>query len=116
YTPGGFRNVSSQSFQIKNSGPQVMTTRAQQLAMYVVYDSPFACVSDSPSAYRGQTGAQFLKAVPTSWDETRVLAGKIGEYLVIARRHGQDWYIGAMNNEQGREIILPLNFLGNGNY
>lgn len=116
YTPGGFRNVTAQNFQIKNSGPQVMTTRAQQLAMYVVYDSPFACVSDSPGAYRGQAGAQFLKVVPTSWDETRVLAGKIGEYLVIARRHGQDWYIGAMNNEQGREISLPLNFLGNGNY
>jgi alpha-glucosidase len=116
YTPGGFRNATRQSFQIKNSGPQVMTTRVQQLAMYVVYDSPFACVSDWPGAYKGQAGAEFLKTVPTSWDETRVLAGKIGEYLIIARRHGQDWYVGAMTNEQGREIPLPLDFLGAGKY
>src|SRR5512138_2321170 len=93
-----------------------MTTRAQQLAMYVVYESPFACVSDSPDAYRGQAGAEFLKVVPTSWDETRVLAGQIGEYIVIARRHGQEWYVGAMTNEQAREIQVLPDFLGGKSY
>ncbi|MFL6215886.1 MAG: glycoside hydrolase family 97 protein [Blastocatellia bacterium] len=116
YTPGGFRNTARQEFKIQNTGPQVMTTRAQQLAMYVVYESPFACVSDSPDAYRGQAGAEFLKVVPTSWDETRVLAGEIGQYVVIARRHGREWYVGAMTNEQAREIEVPLSFLGGGNY
>lgn len=116
YTPGGFRNVARRDFKIKNTGPEVMTTRAQQLAMYVVYDSPFACVSDSPGAYRKQSGAEFIKIVPSSWDETRVIAGDIGQYIVVARRRGQDWYVGAMTNEQGRELRVPLDFLGRGNY
>ncbi|HKP14161.1 MAG TPA: glycoside hydrolase family 97 protein [Blastocatellia bacterium] len=116
YTPGGFRNAARQEFKIQNTGPQVMTTRAQQLAMYVVYESPFACVSDSPDAYRGQAGAEFLKVVPTSWDETRVLAGEIGQYVVIARRHGSEWYVGAMTNEQPRDIQVPFDFLDDAAY
>ncbi|MGA9769251.1 MAG: glycoside hydrolase family 97 protein [Blastocatellia bacterium] len=116
YTPGGFRNVARRDFKIKNTGPEVMTTRAQQLAMYVVYDSPFACVSDAPVAYRKQPGAEFIKIVPASWDETRVISGDIGQYIVVARRHGEDWYVGAMTNEQAREIRVPLDFLGRGNY
>jgi alpha-glucosidase len=116
YTPGGFRNTARRDFKIKNTGPEVMTTRAQQLAMYVVYESPFACVSDSPGAYRKQSGAEFIKIVPASWDETRVIAGDIGQYIVVARRHGQDWYIGAMTNEQPRELRVPLDFLGRGDY
>ncbi|HLM56652.1 MAG TPA: glycoside hydrolase family 97 protein, partial [Pyrinomonadaceae bacterium] len=116
YTPGAFRNRARPSFEIKFEGPQVMTTRAHGLAMYVVYESPFACVSDSPGAYRGQAGADFLKAVPTSWDETRALAGEVGEYVVVARRRGRDWYVGAMTNERGREVRVPLTFLGGGDY
>lgn len=116
YTPGGFRNVARRDFKIRNTGPEVMTTRAQQLAMYVVYESPFACVSDAPQAYRKQPGAEFIKTVPSSWDETRVIAGDIGQYVVVARRHGQDWYIGAMTNEQGREIRVPLDFLSRNDY
>jgi alpha-glucosidase len=116
YTPGGFRNVAHRDFKIKFAGPEVMTTRAQALAMYVVYDSPFACISDSPGAYRGQAGAEFIKVVPSSWDETRVPAGEIGEYVVVARRRGQEWYVGAMTNEQPREILVPLDFLGGGRY
>ena len=64
----------------------VMGTRCQQLAMYVVYESPLMMVSDSPEAYRGAVGTDFIRQVPTSWDETRVLAGEVGEYVVIARR------------------------------
>ena len=116
YTPGGFRNATRQDFKIQNTGPQVMTTRAQQLAMYVVYDSPFACVSDGPAAYRNQAGSEFLKVVPTSWDETRVLAGEIGQYIVIARRHGEQWYVGAMTNEQARDIQVLPDFLGGKSY
>jgi alpha-glucosidase len=116
YTPGAFRNATPADFKIQFVGPEVMTTRAQQLAMYVVYESPFACVSDSPGAYRNQTGADFLKAVPSSWDETRVLGGDIGEYVVVARRRGREWYVGAMTNERGREVEVPLSFLGGGDY
>jgi alpha-glucosidase len=116
YTPGGFRNLAPRDFKIQSNGPFVMTTRAQQLAMYVVYDSPFACVADAPEAYRGQAGADFLKVVPSTWDETRVLAGEIGKYIVIARRHGTDWYLGAMTNEDAHEVQVPLDFLGRANY
>ena len=112
YTPGGFRNMTPETFSIRFLGPDVMTTRGQALAMFVVYESPFACVSDSPESYTNQDGVDFLKQVPTSWDETKVLAGDIGQYIVIARRRDRDWYVGAMTNEQAREIKVPLDFVG----
>jgi alpha-glucosidase len=116
YTPGGFCNVTRDQFKPQEIEPMVMTTRAQQLAMYVVYESPLQMVSDYPEAYRGAEGADFLRVVPTSWDETRVLAGKIGEYIVLTRRRGRRWFIGAMTNESPRTLRLPLNFLGKGTY
>ena len=111
YTPGGFRNVTATDFAPRNELPLVMTSRAHQLAMYVVYDSPLQMLADTPSAYRGEPGSELLKAVPASWDETRVLDGKIGEYVVIARRHGSDWFVGAMT-DQARKVAIPLGFLG----
>jgi alpha-glucosidase len=116
YTPAGFRNVTPAEFKPHEEGPLVMTTRAHQLAMYVVYESPLQMVADTPSAYRGESGSEFIRAVPTSWDETRVLAGEIGEYVVVARRQGRVWYVGAMTNERPREIRVPLSFLGRGAY
>jgi alpha-glucosidase len=111
YTPGGFRNVTKDAFAPRNDLPLAMGTRAHQLAMYVVYDSPLQMLSDTPSAYRGQPGSEFLKVVPATWDETRVLDGKIGEYVVIARRHGGDWFVGAMTDAP-RKVAIPLGFLG----
>ncbi|HEX8502918.1 MAG TPA: glycoside hydrolase family 97 protein, partial [Pyrinomonadaceae bacterium] len=116
YTPGGFRNVTREAFKPQDKLPLVMTTRAHQLAMYVVYDSPLQMVSDHPGAYRGEPGADFLRAVPASWDETRVPEGRIGEFIVTARRRGREWFVGAMTNEQGRTLRLPLGFLGRGRY
>lgn len=116
YTPGGFRNVTREGFKPQESEPQVMTTRAQQLAMYVVYDSSLQMVSDHPGAYRGEPGADFLRVVPSSWDETRVLQGSIGESIVIARRRGDVWFIGAMTNEMPRTLRLPLGFVKRGAY
>jgi alpha-glucosidase len=111
YTPGGFRNVSKEAFVPRNELPLAMGTRAHQLAMYVVYDSPLQMLSDTPPAYRGQPGSEFLKVVPPTWDETKVLDGKIGEYVVIARRHGDDWFVGAMT-DLPRKVAIPLGFLG----
>jgi alpha-glucosidase len=116
YTPGGFRNATPADFKQRNHEPMVMTTRGQAVAMYVVYDSPFQMVSDAPAAYRNADGAEFIQAVPTSWDETRILAGDIGQYIVSARRKGDTWYIGAMTNEAGRTLKVPLSFLGKGAY
>jgi alpha-glucosidase len=120
YTPGGFRHVTPREFPAHQSfiNPVVMTTRGAALAMYVVYESPLGMVSDSPPAYRKadgswEDGVDFLKLVPASWDETRFIAGDIGDYVAIARRSGQDWYIGAMT-DQARTVELPLDFLGAG--
>jgi alpha-glucosidase len=115
YTPGGFRNVTVEEFAPRHLAPVVMGTRAHQLAMYVVFDSPLQMVADTPAAYRGEPGAEFLKVVPASWDETRVLAGEIGEYVAIARRRGNDWFVGAMTDD-ARRLTIPLTFLGNGTF
>jgi alpha-glucosidase len=116
YTPGGFRNATPDTFQVINSPPQVQTTRGQALGMFVVYESPFQMVADSPDVYENAAGFDFVKAVPTVWDETRFLAGDIDDYVVVARRKGGDWYLGAMGNEQPHEITLPLDFLGEGRF
>jgi alpha-glucosidase len=110
YTPGGFRNVTVEEFAPHNQAPVVMGTRGHHLAMYVVYESPLQMLVDYPDAYRGQPGAEFLKAVPATWDETRVLDGAIGEYVVIARRRGDEWFIGAMTDE-ARTLEVPLDIL-----
>lgn len=116
YTPAGFRNVTPARFKPQDKGPLVMTTRAHQLAMYVVYESPLQMVADAPEAYRGRPGAEFIRVVPTSWDETRVLEGSIGESIVVARRRGREWFVGAMTNERPRTIKVSLSFLGRGAY
>jgi len=116
YTPGGFRNRTPAEFEVVNSPPQVQTTRGHGLGMFVVYESPFQMVADSPDVYENGAGFGFVKTVPTSWDETRFLAGDIDDYVVVARRKGKDWYIGAMGNEKPHEISLPLKFLGDGKF
>jgi alpha-glucosidase len=116
YTPGGFRNATPAEFQVINSPPQVQTTRGHGLAMFVVYESPFQMVADSPDAYADAAGFEFVKMVPVVWDETRFLAGDIDDYVVVARRRGKDWYIGAMGNERPHEIAVPLGFLGDGKF
>lgn len=116
YTPGGFRNVTPAEFEPSFTAPQVMGTRAHQLAMFVVYDSPVQMVADSPDVYIDAPGADFLSLVPSTWDETRVLSGTIGEHIAIARRAGETWYIGAMSNETARTLQLPLDFLPAGRH
>jgi len=116
YTPGGFRNATPADFRVVFSPPQVQTTRAHGLGMFVVYESPFQMVADSPDVYEKAAGFDFIMAVPTVWDETRFVAGDIDDYVVVARRKGGDWYVGAMGNEKPREISVPLAFLGDGKY
>jgi len=116
YTPGGFRNATPATFQVINSPPQVQTTRGQALGMFVVFESPFQMVADSPDVYQNAAGFDFLKAVPTTWDETRFLAGDIDDYVVVARRKGTRWYIGAMGNEKPHQMSLALDFLGEGKF
>ena len=113
YTPGAFLNVHPEEFRTGKPA-MVMNTRAHQLAMFVVYFSPLTVACDHPDYYKDQPGIEFLKEVPTVWDDTRVLAGEVGKYIVIARKKDKRWYIGAMNNSQPRGITIKLDFLKKG--
>lgn len=113
---GSFRNVAQKDFRPINVGPLTIGTRARQLARYVVYEGALPMLSDSPVAYQGQPEFSFLVEVPTTWDETRVIAGEVGRFIVIARRKGDVWYLGAMTDGTARQLELPLSFLGKGRY
>jgi alpha-glucosidase len=116
YTPGGFRNGTPASFQVSAVLPFTQTTRGQALAMFVVFESPLQMVSDDPSAYEGAEGFEFIRRVPTAWDETRFLAGEPGRDIVLARRLGKAWYLGAMTSDEARTERVPLGFLPSGKY
>jgi alpha-glucosidase len=116
YTPGGFDNVTKAEFEARVQSPMVMGTRAHHLAMYAVYAAPIQMVSDDPAAYKNQPSFDFIKSVPATWDETRVLNGVPGEYVTIARRHDKEWYLGSMTNWDPRSLDLPLTFLDSGLY
>ena len=116
YTPGGFDNVTKEEFTPRRTRPMVMGTRAHHLAMYVVYEAPLQMVSDHPGAYKGQPSFHFIMDVPSSWDETKVLNGVPGEYITIARRKGDQWFVGSMTNWNSRQFELPLDFLGGRKY
>jgi len=116
FTPGAFRNAARGKFRALDIAPMSQGTRAHQLAMYVVYEAPLVMVSDYPEAYRNQPGFEFIEKVPTVWDETLVLSGEPGRFIVVARRKGADWYLGAMTNWDARDIEVPLGFLGQGDF
>lgn len=116
FTPGGFLNRQPADFKADSKAAEVQGTRCSELALFVLFDSPLCCVCDHPDHYRGQPGADFLKIVPTVWDETRVLDGEVGQHLVMARRSGDDWFLGAMTARQARHIPVSLGFLGPGQW
>jgi alpha-glucosidase len=117
FTPGGFNHINEENFVIgEGSNPFVMGTRCHQLAMLVVYESVFGVVCDSPYNYREQPGSDFLKLVPSTWDETRYISGYPGESILLARRAGNQWFVGGMTNEESREITFSLDFLGEGSF
>jgi alpha-glucosidase len=113
---GSFRGVSVEDFKPLNEAPLVIGTPSRTLASYVVYLNHLPMVADYPSAYRGHPALPMLARIPTSWDDTKVLSGVVGEHVVIARRSGADWYIGAMNDRRPRSLEVPLGFLGPGRY
>ncbi|MDR2561805.1 MAG: glycoside hydrolase family 97 protein [Holophagales bacterium] len=117
YTPGAMLNATKRDFRPINSRPMSQGTRCQQLAMYVVYESPLQMLADSPSNYRREPEClSFLSAVPTVWDETRVISASIENHILTARRSGNDWYVGALTNWDARDLVLPLTFLGAGQW
>ncbi len=117
YTQGAMRNASKGNYRPVNSEPMSQGTRCRQLAMYVVFESPLNMLCDSPSNYmQEEECTEYIAGVPTVWDETVALAGRVAEYAAIARRSGRVWYVGALTNWEARELSLDLSFLGQGSY
>lgn len=115
YTPGAMLNAQPADFRTVFDRPWSQGTRAHQLAMYVVYESPLQMLSDAPSEYlREPEAMEFLAAVPVTWDETHALAAAVGSHVLMARRHGGEWYVGAMAGTAPRDLALELSFLGEG--
>jgi alpha-glucosidase len=117
YTPGAMINAAKEDFKPIFNRPMSQGTRCQQLAMYVVFESPLQMLADSPSNYLHEPESlEYLSAVPSVWDETRVLDAKVGEYILLARRHGSDWYVGGMTNWTPRDLNIDFSFLGSTEY
>lgn len=116
YHLGGFRAEPVSRFKVQVSRPHVLGTRCHMLAMYVILENHLSMVCDEPEAYEGQDGFDFLRKVPTVWDQTMVPGAELGEWVTIARRKGADWYIGTINNSKARTVSIPLHFLPPGNY
>jgi len=117
YTPGAMRALNKANWKPTHDLPSSQGTAAHQLAMYVVYDAPLVMLSDMPSAYEKEPAAlAMLAAVPTTWDETIGVAGHIGESVVVARRKGDEWWLGAMTDWTPRTLDVPLSFLSKGEW
>lgn len=115
YTPGGFLNRMSDKF-MNGSPANVQGSRANTLAQFVIYDSPYLVACDHPDNYKNEVGVEFLKKVKSVWDDTKVINGEIGEYITMIRRSGDTWFIGTMTNSKERELEIKLEFLPTGSY
>ena len=117
YTQGAMNNANKENFKAIYSEPMSQGTRCRQLAGYVIFDSPLNMLCDAPTNYlKEEECTKFIAAVPTVWDETKTLCGKVGEYLAMARQKDQVWYVGALTNWDARGLELDLSFLGEGEY
>jgi len=112
YTPGAMRNATRKDWRAHYSHPMSMGTRAHQLSCYVIHDSPFTMLCDAPSNYAGEEECVgFIASIPVTFDETRVIDGTLGEYIVTARRAGDRWYLGGATSWDERDIVVDMSFL-----
>jgi alpha-glucosidase len=117
FTPGAMNNAQENDFFPRFNVPMSQGTRCHQIAMYVVYESPLQMLCDNPSNYyREKECTDFIAQIPTTWDTTIVLQAEIADYIVIARRKADKWYIGAMTDWTPREFEISFSFLPEGNY
>ena len=115
YTQGAMKNACKNCFAAVYTEPMSQGTRCRQLAEYVIFESPFNMLCDSPSNYLQEDECtKFIASVPTTWDETIVLDGKVGEYLVVARKKGYKWYIAAITNWEERDMEVDITALKSG--
>ncbi len=115
YTPGGFLNVTKDQFQ-KQTPTLIWNTRAAELSKFVIYESPLTVICDHPNHILNQPGADFLKIVPTTWDDIHFIDGYPGEYVAIAKRSGNDWFVAVMNNSKEKTITIRLDFIAAGEH
>lgn len=117
FTPGAMANANPENFVARSTRPMSQDTRCQQLALYIVFESPLQMLCDSPSNYEREPDAMdFLRSVPTEWDESHVLDARISDYVLIARRHGADWFVGAITDATPRDLTVALSFLPAGRF
>lgn len=112
YTPGAMQSVHPEEYHGNRNSPISIGTRAHQLAMYVVFNSGLQMLADNPYNYlKEPESTQFITSVPVTWDESKVLEAKAGQYIAVARRKGNKWFIGAMTNSTARDITITADFL-----
>lgn len=117
YTQGAMINASKADFRPINHRPMSQGTRAHQVATYVVFDAPLVMLTDTPSHYLAEDETtRFITAIPSVFDHTEVVSGKVGEYIITARRKGDVWYVGGLTSWEGRTVEVPLTFLGEGDW
>jgi len=117
YTPGALINMDKANFTPNFTRPESQGTRAHQVALYVIYESPLQMLSDSPSNYmKEQETTDFIVKIPVVWDDIIGIDGKVGDYILLARRSGKEWFVGALTNWTARDMDLDLSFLPAGKY
>ncbi|WP_346758398.1 glycoside hydrolase family 97 catalytic domain-containing protein [Agaribacillus aureus] len=117
YTPGAMVNAQQKNYFPVFDRPMALGTRCHQLAMYVVFESPLQMLADSPSNYlKEEECMEFLSVVPSTWEDTKVLHAQFGDYVAIARKNGQEWYVGAMTDWEKRDLDIDFSFLGDKEY
>jgi alpha-glucosidase len=117
YTPGAMRNAQKRDFAPINDNPMSLGTRCQQIAMYIVFDAPLQMLADNPTTYeKEKESLDFIKSVPTTWDETIPLDGKVGNYVVLGRRKGEIYFVGAMTDWNARDVVVNFSFLPEGSF
>jgi alpha-glucosidase len=117
YTPGAMHNENEKTFTINNSEPMSMGTRCHEMAKYIVFESPLQMLCDNPTNYmKEQECLSFLTKVPVTWDETKCINASVSHFVTVARKHGNDWYLGSMTDFTPRSFDIPLGFLDEGQY
>ncbi|MBP5361208.1 MAG: glycoside hydrolase family 97 catalytic domain-containing protein [Bacteroidaceae bacterium] len=117
FTPGGMYNMQPQQYHSRRPNSGALGTRCFQMALYVVLESGVQMLADSPTRYyQNDDCTRFIASVPTTWDETRALEAKAGEYVVVAKRKGNKWFVGGITNGEARDFRLKLDFLGAGQH
>jgi len=117
YTPGAMRNENQKTFTINYSAPMSMGTRCHEIAKYVIFESPLQMLCDNPTNYLKEPEClSFIAKVPVTWDETMCINASISHYVTVARKHGNDWYIGSMTDFTSRSFDVPLTFLDEGQF